>query len=500
MFNVHSSKSNTLKTDPSVDLDSFAPKLRKISKRDPTTIKLYNLLKSAEQAVVHATSISSSATEELKLYCVEMPKTKANQRLVNQGLVQELRNLSQDKNIKCFLNWKDTAWYRDKNGRTAKSFNRRLETPDLSPNNIDLDPDYIDLTDRPFFSIDSMGVRVANKPVYGDIDDAFHIQELNDGYKMQVAFADITWLSKLEFSDNLVRNSLRYGYTLYGANGSHQPMIGLKAEQLCSLLENQDRFAWIVEFKISNRNGVDNKSVNIFRAKIRNRMQMDYETTTEDAYTPELSEALKNVRKAAHLLQTAGKQGQAQMFKLGAETINSQAVAQFMIHSRNIIARYMASRGYPSIYRIQYLSTRRRDLRHLHQVLERFDCNVPDGGLRSPQSLSALLVHLLSSQKKKEVQAGINIFDYLLGKACYCSNPSAHESGGFEPYAELKGLRKLSGFVTQHILKAMMQNQSPESLTSLVRVFARLANERRREISDLQSFWAYRKKEQIVRL
>jgi exoribonuclease R len=108
-----------------------------------------------------------------------------------------------------------------------------------------------------------------------------------------VAFADITCLSKLDFQDNLLINAMRWGYTVYGSKG-HKPMLGWAAERQCSLLENKDRLAWVLEFQIDSMGKIEPYSVKVIRAKIRNQMQMDYDSAPEDAYTEELQDGLRN--------------------------------------------------------------------------------------------------------------------------------------------------------------------------------------------------------------
>ena len=234
---------------------------------------------------------------------------------------------------------------------------------------------------------------------------------------------------------------------------------------------------------------IDRSSIRIYRAKIKNQMQMDYNTEVQDVYNPELAEGLRNVRNAARLLEESNPLLASQMFKLKHETTNYKAVAQLMIHSRNLLGEYFMSNGYPAIYRIQYLSTSRKDLRKLKRVLRGFHCEVQDSQLTDPVRLSSLLIKLLTSNRPKDVQAGINISDYLLGKACYSCDPVSHEIIGYEPYSELKGLRKLSGFINQHVLDAICSGTDPQSLAPIIKNLCHIANTRRYQIREAEVNW-----------
>lgn len=159
-----------------------------------------------------------------------------------------------------------------------------------------------------------------------------------------------------------------------------------------------------------------------------------------------------------------------------------------MIHSRNIVGKHLVKSGYPAIFRVQYLNTKDRDVNELSRRLKAFDYTISAKALSDPKQLATLLIKLLSSDNPRLFQAGVNISDYLIGRACYSTDPSRHETLGFQPYAEIKGLRKVVGFVTQHVLDAIDRGDPRAIDSNMLKSLCRSANKLRNNIENLQIF------------
>ncbi len=121
-----------------------------------------------------------------------------------------------------------------------------------------------DATDVPFVTIDPVGSR--------DLDQAFFLQRLEQGYLVRYAIADVS--AFIEPGGAIEAEAQRRGQTLYAPDEVtllHPPAIALDA---ASLLADQDRPAliWTIELDVQGESiGVD-----VGRALVCSRAQLDY--------------------------------------------------------------------------------------------------------------------------------------------------------------------------------------------------------------------------------
>ena len=127
----------------------------------------------------------------------------------------------------------------------------------------------LDRTDIPFVTIDPVGSM--------DLDQALHLERDGDGYVVHYAIADVA--AFVSPGDPVDEEAHHRGETLYGA-GSKVPLHPkVLSEDAASLLPGQDRPALLWTIKVdAEGEGTD---VQVVRARVRSRAQLDYETVQE---------------------------------------------------------------------------------------------------------------------------------------------------------------------------------------------------------------------------
>lgn len=467
-------------------LNRSMPRLRYFARRSLDVLELENLFKGIPQTRIKTFVLSAISQErEIRLHRIEIPRTSENQELLQKISIKDFNKRHNSYAVVCYV---PTLWSTDLNNgnRTPPTdiFNRR----ELDISFFRKDISHTDLQHLPFISIDSAGVRKDAQAVYGDIDDAVYAEKKGAGFCIRLAFADITPFSRLEADDALLLNAKRFGYSVYGVD-PHLAMIGSSAERQCSLLENEARFAWIVQFDVNSTGIIDYENSKIYRAKIRNRMQMEYDTNFEPEDKSELATCLRNARRAASLLKLHKDPKHAlAIYTVKGETSNADAVSQFMIHARNVAGKLVSAKTSQAIYRIQHMEPGEKEISIWNNDLKNLGYSSGTKLLSNPNSLAGLLLDLISNSNPQAFELGIGIFDYLTGRACYSLHPGQHQDLRFEPYLELKGLRKLTGFVNQHVLQSIFEPDGFEIEDQLIQKLCNLANEHRRSIEELTAF------------
>ena len=133
----------------------------------------------------------------------------------------------------------------------------------------DIQLDDMDTTDfgcKTIFSIDPEGCR--------DIDDAIHIEELDDMFEVGVHIADVSRYipenSKLDFA------ILERLTSIYAPHKQINMLPDILATDKCSLLPNKDRYTISVVFYI-NKKGYSNYTYKIVKGKIRSLYAFTYD-------------------------------------------------------------------------------------------------------------------------------------------------------------------------------------------------------------------------------
>ena len=126
------------------------------------------------------------------------------------------------------------------------------------------DPSDADLTDVPFLTVDPPGST--------DLDQAVHLERRGAGYRVRYAIADVP--AFVRPGSALDAETRRRGQTMYAPDCRvplHPPVLG---EDAASLLPERDRpaFVWTIDLDGDGQT----TSVDVTRARVRSRAQLDY--------------------------------------------------------------------------------------------------------------------------------------------------------------------------------------------------------------------------------
>ncbi len=441
-----------------LDLSSFG--FRRQSREDQQVLNLRDQLRGAIGLSIKTYQVSDAKTKQrLKIYALELPDLEENRQIAKSFDLRTI-NLVPDQ-MAFFRIMKSPAEFDYKiSSEEANQLYKKLFVDSVRPVNFYRHKlKFVDLQELPFISIDSDGVRdEQDQPVYGDYDDVLYVRAKRDHFEVYVGFADITPYFNLTLDDPLIRNASRFGYTLYGSHG-HQPMIGDDVEKETSLLEGKTRFAWIVKFQVPLNGPIDLKKVKIFRAKMTNRRQLDFYHDPNQVSDPVLRTNLENIRIVGSFIQNRNNPeflNKLAYLELSnyQQTNNSQAVRELMTFTRHLMGKYAVSKGLPGIYRIQAFAPTSVQL---ETWLVKFNSDgylAKASDLTSPQRLSRLILSMANSNNPKLISHSADFFAYLTGQSVYSTTPAIHGDLKFEPYMDIKGLRKLVGLVNQMIFSA----------------------------------------------
>jgi exoribonuclease R len=149
----------------------------------------------------------------------------------------------------------------------------------------------LDATDVPLVTLDPPGSR--------DLDQAVHLAARADGYRVSYAIADVGAFVRL--GGALDREARRRGQTLYSPDRRtplHPPVL---SEGAASLLPDQLRPAvlWTIDLDADG----EPVRVDLRRARVRSRAQLDYPAVQAQADTRTLPEPLKLLPVIGALLQ-----------------------------------------------------------------------------------------------------------------------------------------------------------------------------------------------------
>jgi exoribonuclease R len=173
--------------------------------------------------------------------------------------------------------------------------------------NVEL-PDY-DATDIPFVTVDPAGSR--------DLDQAVHIAAQRDGYLVSYAIADVAAFVRPDSAVDI--EARRRGETLYFPDlcvPLHPPVL---SEGAASLLPDQLRPAvlWRIELDVNG----EVRSVDVRRARVRSRAQLDYVGVQRDLEQGRLPDALVALRDVGERRQALARQRHAINLDLPAQEV-----------------------------------------------------------------------------------------------------------------------------------------------------------------------------------
>ncbi len=147
----------------------------------------------------------------------------------------------------------------------------------------------LDRTDLELVTIDPPGAR--------DLDQALHLERDGKGFVVHYAIADVG--AFVEAGGPLDAEANRRGETLYGAESKvplHPPVI---SEYAGSLLPDQERPALLWTIRVDESG--EGTDVDVRRARVRSREQLDYETAQQRLDDGSASESLRLLKEVGEL-------------------------------------------------------------------------------------------------------------------------------------------------------------------------------------------------------
>jgi len=215
---------------------------------------------------------------------------------------------------------------------------------------------YRDLRQLALLTIDGAQTR--------DRDDALHIEQTGDGFRVGVHIANVAWYVRPD--SPLFQEAERRTTSIYFADAQIPMLPQSLSEDLCSLLENKERPALSFLAELSASGEILRSE--IVPSVVRVKRQLTYEQADELMGREKelkalyvLSEVLKRRRVAAGALilpfpdvviQIEG----GEVVRVGlapVDTPGRSTVAEFMVLANSIAAQYLAERAVPGLFRSQ---------------------------------------------------------------------------------------------------------------------------------------------------
>lgn len=302
-----------------------------------------------------------------------------------------------------------------------------------------------DLRSEEIFTIDGSDTK--------DIDDAISLSKLDDGkYKLGVHIADVSYYVKE--GTKLDDEAYFRGTSVYLVDRV-LPMLPHKLSNgICSLNENEDRFAFSCEMIIDDKGDIGHYE--IFKSIIRSRKKMTYEEVNKILEENTTSEDYKPFEKTLLLMNELSKILRKKMIRRGyiefesteakikvdenchpthiesrVQRSGEELIENFMIAANETVASSIYYKNLPGIYRVHD----KPDEKRLGEFMKFLSLHgyVVNGKnkIDSPKDLQHILSQLeevpevrvlhdmaIRSQAKA-VYSDINIGHFGLGSKCY---------------------------------------------------------------------------------
>ncbi len=302
-----------------------------------------------------------------------------------------------------------------------------------------------DIRDREIFTIDGSDTK--------DIDDAISLSMTEDGkYLLGVHIADVSYYVKE--GTKLDDEAYFRGTSVYLVDRV-LPMLPHKLSNgICSLNENEDRFAFSCEMVIDNKGNITH--YDIFKSIIRSRKKMTYEEVNKLLEENNPSEDYKPFEKTLRLMEELSKILRKKMISRGyiefesteakikvdeachpidiearVQRTGEELIENFMIAANETVASSIYYKNLPGIYRVHD----KPDEKRLGEFMKFLSLHgyVVNGKskIESPKDLQNILKQLeevpevrvlhdmaIRSQAKA-VYSDVNIGHFGLGSKCY---------------------------------------------------------------------------------
>lgn len=357
-----------------------------------------------------------------------------------------------------------------------------------------------DLRHVPFLTIDPVDAR--------DHDDAVWAEKTDDGFRVYIGIADVS--EYVQPSTVLDEEALKRGCTIYLPDRAIPMLPGLLAADLCSLLPDKDRYCLCVIVEL-DRNAVVRR-YEVVEGVMRAAAMISYESVartlgyTEKPPLSPLAEAFKRDLRA--LASVSGKLRRARMRRgaldldlpeakvdLDADGVPVgvhqrahdpgvkrayQLVEEMMLLANEVVARWLAGRKSPAVYRVHGKPDEEK-LARLGAAAEILNAPFDFEELLEPKGVGRWLKRIAKHPKARVLE---NLLLRALPQAAYDIVNIGHFGLASDAYVHFTSpIRRYPDLVVHRQVKALLRgvkpDTSPESLEAL-RLAATTASQRER--------------------
>ncbi len=331
-----------------------------------------------------------------------------------------------------------------------------------------------DLTDKLIFTIDGDDAK--------DFDDAVSLDILENGnYCLGVHIADVTHY--VTENSPLDRAAFSRGTSVYLID-TVIPMLPFElSNELCSLKPNEVRLTVSVFMEITPRGKV--KSYEICNSFIKSVARMTYANVTKilegdnelSIQYQELVSTLQMMKKLAEILNkkrvregsiefetheskiTLDSNGVPVNVERYHITISNKIIEEFMLICNVTVAKHLASKGLPCVYRVHQRPDMLR-IERLAEILPLLGVEFSFSTDMKPKDFQRVLNSVEGSDIKEVVS-------YLLlramAKAKYSENNAGHFGLGFDTYCHFTSpIRRYSDVAVHRVLKESLKGELTE--------------------------------------
>ena len=347
-----------------------------------------------------------------------------------------------------------------------------------------------------------------------DFDDAIYVQEIENGYRLYVSIADVSHY--VTEGSGLDKEALKRGTSIYYP-GKVIPMLPFRlSDDLCSLLENKDRYTLTCQMDIDYTGEVS--SYEIYPSVIKSVHRMTYNKVnkilahdkelleqysdiTSMIYTAySLSRIVNKVRKSNGGIEFESNEpiiieenGKVVDIKLRTQDKAELMIEDFMILANTTVASHMFYLNLPLIYRNHDYPKVDR-IGDFIDTMETFGYTFKDNKFKI--EASALQKCLSTFVGTSEFPLVNDMLLRSMAKALYSGNCLGHYGLGLEQYCHFTSpIRRYPDLIVHRCLKKYVFNYSEDIDTYKTKIesIANKANEREkcatlieREIVDLK--------------
>ena len=336
----------------------------------------------------------------------------------------------------------------------------------------------LDLRDLPIFTIDSASTK--------DIDDAISIERTENGYKLGVHIADVSFYVRPK--SLLDEEAFRRGTSVYYADRVIPMLPPELSNGICSLNPNEDRLAFSALMELNNDAVIT--GFKFAKTVIRSRVKGVYSEINEllEGYNAkalcekyaevmdvlpvmkELAEKLKGnrIHRGAPQLQTTESVLIIDENDMCADVrphetgLSEEMIEDFMLCANECAARFGTENGLPFVYRVhedpptdrlEYLKTGLTELRIPFNF---------DGGKARPKQLSEILEWERGTDRFPVVN---NLVLRSMAKAKYSPEPLGHFGLVLEDYAHFTSpIRRYPDLAIHRIMSDFLAGATADEL------------------------------------